>query len=586
MSVLKELPELRSAHSKTFDLGDRRRRMVAVPRRLHTRRRDSWQDIALTMSKTGVLCGAPFKARLLPKRIGYKGTTPNGKAVGLEILDHAWVKPEIDVRVTESDGISTAVVHVLYKNVAPDYDVEFIFTEERVACWQHLHSKKAPHVCRFDSLHEPLAEGKVFTQGIDSRSRETDMHVKREALSDSRTILTVTFNGKVKTRKAKSRKETLSDATYPVAIDPSTSFSVTSANHMGYAQLYMNSTNATWYPASSYATTAACAHGGQYSGWYPSEHRRVWMRFAGLTIPQGSTITSAELKAYISAVWGNGTGSDAILYMDNDSVPGLPSTWGDFASDSSLIPKGLMTKTGSAWSFASSYHTMNSAFGAHCDYVTQVQPFATHSEVGGTTPPTDWQMTFPVTTEFAALVSQYDYDPGAVQFYFIPSMEAHPIVIDTQNVSGREPKFVVDYTLPPAEAPTVTLGAATSVAATTATINGTVTEDGYEAPTVTMYWGKTNGLQVPGNWTNSSSPTNPGQPQGEAAFLKNLTGLDPSTLYYFSAEATNSGGTDWPAASLSFTTGAAGWTGTIGGVTDPGSVGGVDVEDIDSIGGV
>jgi hypothetical protein len=113
---------------------------------------------------------------------------------------------------------------------------------------------------------------------------------------------------------------------------------------------------------------------------------------------------------------------------------------------------------------------------------------------------------------------------------------------------------VVDYTPPVVTSPTITLDAATSVESTTAIVNGDVTDTGYENPTVTMYWGTADGGQIPGSWTNSSAPTSPTQPQGVAAFYTDLASLSPGTTYYFSAKATNSAGTSWPAASLSFLT--------------------------------
>jgi len=102
--------------------------------------------------------------------------------------------------------------------------------------------------------------------------------------------------------------------------------------------------------------------------------------------------------------------------------------------------------------------------------------------------------------------------------------------------------------------PTITISAASSVTATTAILNGNITATGGEDPTVTVYWGFTDGGQTPGSWTNNSAPTSPGQPQGVAAFTKSLTSLTAGTLYYYSAKATNSAGTSWPAASGNFTT--------------------------------
>jgi hypothetical protein len=105
-----------------------------------------------------------------------------------------------------------------------------------------------------------------------------------------------------------------------------------------------------------------------------------------------------------------------------------------------------------------------------------------------------------------------------------------------------------------AVAPTITISAASGVEATTATLNGNVTVTGGENPTVTVYWGDNDGEQVAGNWDHSSAPNSPSQPQGVAAFYLNVNSLPTGTNIYFSAKATNSGGTGWPAASLSFLT--------------------------------
>ncbi|MFZ2038492.1 MAG: LamG-like jellyroll fold domain-containing protein [Minisyncoccia bacterium] len=112
--------------------------------------------------------------------------------------------------------------------------------------------------------------------------------------------------------------------------------------------------------------------------------------------------------------------------------------------------------------------------------------------------------------------------------------------------------FVLGYSLP--AAPTMTLSAASGITATTAVLNGNITDNGGSSTTVTVYWGTSDGGTTAGNWTNNSAPTSPSQPQDIAAFTKNLTSLNPNTLYYFRAAATNSSGTTWATSTLSFTT--------------------------------
>jgi len=122
------------------------------------------------------------------------------------------------------------------------------------------------------------------------------------------------------------------------------------------------------------------------------------------------------------------------------------------------------------------------------------------------------------------------------------------------DIEATAPFFTryASYTV--ASTATITISAATNKEDTTATLNGNVTATGGENPSVTVYWGDNDGGQTPGSWDNNSAPTSPAQPQGVASFYKSATSLPTGTTIYFSAKATNSGGTAWPAASLSFLT--------------------------------
>ena len=103
----------------------------------------------------------------------------------------------------------------------------------------------------------------------------------------------------------------------------------------------------------------------------------------------------------------------------------------------------------------------------------------------------------------------------------------------------------VDYVA--TDPPAATASPATNVEETAARLNGNVTDTGGEDPTVTVYWGTSDGGEIPGNWANSATPTSPAQPQGVAAFYKDVTGLPAGTTIYFKAKATNSAGTGWSA---------------------------------------
>ena len=100
-------------------------------------------------------------------------------------------------------------------------------------------------------------------------------------------------------------------------------------------------------------------------------------------------------------------------------------------------------------------------------------------------------------------------------------------------------------------APDISLSPATNVASDTATINGSISDTGGENPTVTVYWGDNDGGQTPGVWDHSYTYS---QAQGAADFSKDITGLTSEKLYYFSAKASNSIGTTWASAYLTFTT--------------------------------
>ncbi|MFA5559472.1 MAG: fibronectin type III domain-containing protein, partial [Methanofastidiosum sp.] len=84
--------------------------------------------------------------------------------------------------------------------------------------------------------------------------------------------------------------------------------------------------------------------------------------------------------------------------------------------------------------------------------------------------------------------------------------------------------------------PTVTTDPPTNITATTATLNGTLDDDGGEECDCSFEWGETD------SYGNSTTPVSKETGQ---SFSANLTDLDPNTTYHFRAKAVNSAGTEY-----------------------------------------
>ncbi|HUD49296.1 MAG TPA: PA14 domain-containing protein [Candidatus Baltobacteraceae bacterium] len=81
---------------------------------------------------------------------------------------------------------------------------------------------------------------------------------------------------------------------------------------------------------------------------------------------------------------------------------------------------------------------------------------------------------------------------------------------------------------------------ATAILPASATLAGQVLSTGGLPPTITLYYGPTDGGTNAGSWANSISVG-----LESASFSQTVTGLLPNTTYYYTAKAVNYGGTTW-----------------------------------------
>ena len=99
--------------------------------------------------------------------------------------------------------------------------------------------------------------------------------------------------------------------------------------------------------------------------------------------------------------------------------------------------------------------------------------------------------------------------------------------------------------------PTVTNGiGATLVRTKSARLNGEITDTGGQNPSVTIYWGTSDGDTNIGLWTQQLSLGN----LGKQTFSRDISGLNPGTIYYYRCYASNSAGASWASSTETFTT--------------------------------
>ncbi len=289
------------------------------------------------------------------------------------------------------------------------------------------------------------------------------------------------------------------------------------------------------------------------------------------------TATSAKLRGEVTAT---GTGAPAItLFWGTTSGGTVPGNWqnsynfpgtqtGSFASViGGLSPASAYyfvaratNSSGVSWSGQGALETLPLPATVSTGTATQVTPFAATlganvTATGGETPvvtlyygTTDGGTTAANWTSSVTLGS-LNGAGSAVIPALLPATSYHFRAF-AQNSGGgswaASSSVFTTLSVTPAQ---VTNIAATGITGTTATLRGEVTNDGNDPPSITIFYGLTDGGANTTSWTNSAAV---GLDSGN--FTRFVSGLTANTPYHFRCRAINSGGTSWAATSETFTT--------------------------------
>ena len=157
---------------------------------------------------------------------------------------------------------------------------------------------------------------------------------------------------------------------------------------------------------------------------------------------------------------------------------------------------------------------------------------------------------------FASPVATLTFSPGSAVWGFtqtFSAVNARYVRLDATATTGAANNSGVQemifYRETNVNAPLVANTAATAITSTSATVGGNIVRVGGSTPSVTLYYGTTNGGTTPANWQQSVALG----PQ-TGSFTTNLTGLEPFTRYFFTTRAVNGAGENWAAGALEFAT--------------------------------
>lgn len=290
-----EIIGLRSENSKTFDVGNGKRRLEVSIGAIHYKddyanASEQWKDIDLTWVDNKIT-KAPYELTLESNKVTIRDKK-TGEISTIELLEigakgipaKAWEK---------SKGLAKAPGIVNLDNIALDTDLEIVAENTRVSFTRVLKSDKAPVDAMFKITGKWTARAEDATEGINNQLPvETVLAggILTETLKPDRVVK------------------------YPVRIDPTWQVTASTDDvEVEYVTPIFNLTSAKWNVGYYYTYSDLGSAG----------------RFLNVTIPPGSTITQANLKVVANGDYIFDTVNTRLRAQSNIN-PATFSTIGDF----------------------------------------------------------------------------------------------------------------------------------------------------------------------------------------------------------------------------------------------------------------
>lgn len=287
-----ELTQKRTLHSKTHDLGNGQYRLTASMIPMHYEENGALHDIDMTI-QNGVVNSGIYKVELLTDKIGFRAidrgtnktiTVSIGK-IGNQSV--AYSAPQIDVNKAS------------WPSIKPGVDIEFVFNNHQVNIFRVLQNAQAAKVAEWD-VDEELGE-KTIKMNDNVRGRDAARNETKHTVlitppdnQPNRKTYTIrdTFEDRVYKRNPQTRvKEESVDVQYPVRIDPTVTVSISANADDGQA----NGNGATYSSFKTNTSSINLFDANTVGGHYRS---KGYFRFNGITVPQSSTINSAQINYY------------------------------------------------------------------------------------------------------------------------------------------------------------------------------------------------------------------------------------------------------------------------------------------------